>query len=138
MLITLFTLLALSSLTAQIKVSGKLTDAKTKKPIAYADVTLPNAGVFITTNTDGSFYLESEKNDSILEITADGFEFMEFPLTSKINYNLSIELMDDGTLKENSTVELEEANISKKRRNTKIKMKIRRTKSFAKSGHEKN
>lgn len=114
-------LLTVQTLTAQIKVSGKISDSKTKKPVAYADVTLPNAGIFTTTNTDGSFYLESEKNDSILEITADGFEFMEFKLTSKVNYNLSVELIPDGTLKENSMVELEAATITNKKKKYKNK-----------------
>src|SRR5690606_16346379 len=120
-LIILTTLLTLSSLQAQIKVSGTVMDGKTQKPVAYADVTLPNAGAFTTTNTDGSFYLESEENDSILAITADGFEFLEFELTSKVNYNLSIELKPDASLDENSTVELDAATITNKKKKFKNK-----------------
>ncbi len=114
-------LLSVIPIAAQVKVSGKISDAKTKKPIAYADVTLPHANVYITTNSDGSFYLESEKNDSILEITADGFEFKELLLTSKVNYNLVIELKADESLTEGATVELEGATITNKKKKYKNK-----------------
>lgn len=120
-LIVLLLLLICGSLAAQVKVSGKITDAATKKPVAYADVTLPNAGVFTTTNTDGSFYLESENNDSILEITADGFEFQEIELTSKVNYNLVITLTADASLSEESTISLQEATITGRQKKYKNK-----------------
>src|SRR5690606_24356146 len=95
-----FILLISICTSAQTKVSGKITDAKTKKPVAYADVTLPNAGVFVTTNTDGSLYLESEISDSIIEVSADGFEFFEQKLDSKVNYDFNIELQSDSSLNE--------------------------------------
>lgn len=120
-LITLFTLFMLSSLSAQIKVSGTVVDGKTKKPIAYADVTLPNAGVFTTTNTDGSFYLESAENDSIIEVSLDGYEFFEQELASKVNYNFTITLKPDGSVRENSTVELEEATVTIRKKKYKNK-----------------
>jgi hypothetical protein len=106
-------------ITAQVKVSGKITDAKTKKPVAYVDVTLPVSGNYTTTNTDGSFYLESAENDSIVEITAEGYEFMEYKLTNRVNFNLNLALTKLVT--EDNTVELDGATITS--RTTKYKNK---------------
>ena len=75
-LILIFSLLVFTKLSAQIKISGKVIDSQTQKPVAYADLNLPNAGVFTISNNDGSFYLESEENDSILEISAEGYDFL--------------------------------------------------------------
>lgn len=117
--ITFFIFLAFTTTSAQVKVSGKITDGKTKKPVPYVDVTLPIAGVYTTTNTDGTFYLESSVNDSILEITANGYEFLEFKLPSKVNYNLQISLTP--LLMEDNPVELSEATLisTKKYKNKK-------------------
>src|SRR5690606_37022328 len=106
---------------AQIKISGKVIDNQTQKPVAYADLNLPNAGVFTTSNNDGSFYLESEENDSILEITAEGYDFLELQIENKINYEFNIELNPSQNLNENSTIELTEATISNKRKKYKNK-----------------
>ncbi len=114
-------MLVLSSASAQIKVSGKIIDGKTKRPVAYADVTLPNAGVFTTTNTDGSFYLESVENDSIIEVSLQGYEFFEQKLNSKVNYNFTITLVPDASVGENSAVELDEATFTNKRKKYKNK-----------------
>src|SRR5690606_20783727 len=117
----LFLLSGLASVSAQTKVLGIVTDGKTKRPVAYAEVTLPNAGVFTTTNTDGSFYLESVENDSIIEVSAQGYEFFEKVLDSKVNYNFLIQLNPDGSVRENSTVELQEATLTNKRKKYKNK-----------------
>lgn len=101
-----------SILSGQTKVSGKVVDEKTGKAVAYADVTLPNAGVFTTTNDDGSFYLESEISDSIIEVSADGYSLVEQKLTSKINYDFLIQLVQDPSVRENSTIELQEATLT--------------------------
>lgn len=108
-----------SAISAQVKVSGKITDSKTKKPVAYVDVTLPMSGNYTTTNTDGSFYLESQENDSIVEISAEGFEFLEQKLEGKINFNLSISLTK--LINSDNTVELDGATITS--RTTKYKNK---------------
>lgn len=118
---TLLLLLQIHVLLGQTKISGTVTDAKTKKTIAYADVTLPNAGAFTTTNTDGTFYLETSENDSILEVNADGYLFFETILKQKINYNFNVALKKDETLKENTTVELADVTITKRTRKYKNK-----------------
>lgn len=120
-LITLILSSMLNVVSAQIKISGTIIDGKTKKPVAYADVTLPNAGTFTTTNTDGSFYLESAENDSIIEVALHGYEFFEQKLTSKINYNFTITLTPDASVKENSTVELDEATVTNRKKKYKNK-----------------
>lgn len=114
-LIIFILLLCTTHLSAQIKVSGKVIDAQTLKPIAFADVTLPNAGYFGSTNTDGTFYLESAENDTILEVVANGYDFREILLSEKVNYNLTIELSPEVSLNETSTVELETATVTNKK-----------------------
>lgn len=91
---------------AQVKVSGTVVDIKTKKPIANADLVLPNAAVATTTNSDGSFYIESAQDDNIIQISANGYEFNELDLPSKINYNFRIELTKETNLTSNDKVEL--------------------------------
>src|SRR5690606_19045730 len=76
----------------QTKISGKVIDSNTKKPIAYADLSLPNLMEYTFANSDGSFYLESEDNDSILEVRAQGYVTKEIVLNSRITYDLTIEL----------------------------------------------
>ncbi len=108
------------SLSAQVKVSGTLTDGKTNRPIAYAEITLPNAGVFTTTNTDGSFYLESTENDSVIEVSMPGYEFLQMELNSKVNYNFRIQLNPENA-EQNQTVELDEATLTNTRKKYKNK-----------------
>lgn len=108
-----------TTMMAQVKVSGKVTDAKTKKPVAFADVSFPISGNYTSTNSDGSFYLESAENDTILEINANNFEFQEIQLKDKVNFNLSISLVQLVT--EDKTVELDGATITS--RTTKFRNK---------------
>lgn len=120
-LLFFFFLLSFGFVSAQTKVSGKVLNAQNKKPIAYADLTLPNTMNFTTTNSDGSFYLEAESTDSILEVSANGFEFVEIKLTSKVNYDLVIELIPEANYTEDSKVELQEVVIQSKSKKYKNK-----------------
>lgn len=120
--ILFFLLLLLSTFSfAQIKVSGKVIDSKSKKPVAYADVSLPNVFQYAFTNSDGSFYLESEESDSLLEVRAAGYDNKEVELSSKVHYNLTIELDLEKSLDKDSTVELDRAVISGRRKKYKNK-----------------
>ena len=121
LLILIFSLLVFTKLSAQIKISGKVVDAQSQKPVAYADLNLPNAGVFTTSNNDGSFYLESEINDSILEVSAEGYDFLELKIENKINYGFTVQLNLSENSGAGSTVELAEATISNKRKKYKSK-----------------
>lgn len=110
-----------SMLFGQTKISGKVIHAQTKKPIAYADLTLPNANVFTLSNSDGSFYLESAVEDTVLEIVADGFEPKEIELTGKVHYNLVVELTVDAMMDAGSTIELGEITLKDERKKYKNK-----------------
>lgn len=119
--ITLISLLSLVVASAQVKVSGRVIDAETQKPVPNADVVLPNAAVFTTTNSDGSFYLETEKSDSILEVTANGYDYFETELTTKVTYQFLAVLTPNGEMDSNTAIELGGANLSGK--TTKFKKK---------------
>lgn len=120
-LLLLISIFSFGFVQAQVKVSGKVIHSQTKKPIANADLTLPNSSAFTTSNSDGSFYLESEYTDSILEVSANGFEFKEIKLNSKTNYNLSIDLKPDANMDSKSTVELKEATLTNRKKKYKNK-----------------
>lgn len=111
---TLLLLLSFAFANAQIKISGTVIDSKTKKPIANADVVLPNAGVFATSNTDGSFYLESQEDDRSVQVTANGYDFFETELPAKVNYNFKVELVKETGISADGQVELGNVNISGK------------------------
>lgn len=119
--LTLILLLSFAIAAAQVKVSGHVIDSKTKKPVANADVVLPNAGVFTTTNTDGSFYLESSENDAVIQVTANGYEFFETDLPSSVNYKFQIALNSESGVSADSPVQLENVNLSGKQKKYKKK-----------------
>lgn len=121
-LTTFIFLLACGLATGQMKISGKVINEKTKKPIGYVDLTLAEAGVYTTTNSDGTFYLESTTDDFWLEVNAENFDFKEVELSQKVNYNLVIELSPSVLSKEESKVELDGAVLSGKKK-TKVKKK---------------
>lgn len=100
----------------QTKISGKVIDSNTKKPIAYADLSLPNLMEYTFANSDGSFYLESEDNDSILEVRAQGYVTKEIVLNSRINYDLTIELDIVSPMDKDETVELDGVVITQRKR----------------------
>lgn len=97
---------------AQIKISGTIIDSATKKPVAYADVILPGAGVFTSSNSDGSFYLESPTDDSFLEVEAEGYLFFEMEIEKKIIYKLEIEITKDPEAVSGGSVKLQSADLS--------------------------
>lgn len=47
-------------LQAQVKIQGTIYDSLNQQPVAYADVSLPELKLVTTTNTDGTFYIESK------------------------------------------------------------------------------
>ena len=77
---------------AQVKIQGKVLDAVTGKPIPYADVRLPELKVGSTTNTDGSFYVESPNNTKKLIISKSGFQTYEYEIVQNIDFNFLAEL----------------------------------------------
>src|SRR5690606_41536507 len=100
----------------QTKISGKVIDRNTEKPIACAGLSLPNLMEYTFANSDGSFYLESEDNDSILEVRAQGYVTKEIVLNSRINYDLTIELDIVSPMDKDETVELDGVVITQRKR----------------------
>ena len=54
---------------AQVKIQGKVIDSETLKPIPYADIKLPELKVSATSNSDGTFYIESQGNSTKLVVS---------------------------------------------------------------------
>lgn len=79
-------------LNAQVKIQGKVLDINTSKPIPYADIHLPELKVSATSDSDGSFYIESSNNTTTLKVTKTGFEPFTITLEKKIDYSLVIQL----------------------------------------------
>jgi hypothetical protein len=84
---------------AQTKVSGIVVD-KSKQPIPFANVVFKNSSTGTVTNEDGRFYMESPNTYKTLVITSVGFSEKEITLTKSINYNFTVELSEQESLKE--------------------------------------
>ena len=87
----LFTLTAVATY-AQVKIQGKVLDAATGNPVPYADVRLPELKVGATTNSDGTFYVESPNNTYKLIISKSGYKLFEYEIVEKIDFNFIAEL----------------------------------------------
>lgn len=83
------------SLFAQTKVSGIVVD-DSGSPVAFANILFKNSTEGTITNDDGRFYLESEKNYQILQVSFIGYELQEVNLASKVNYNMRV-VLEEGS-----------------------------------------
>src|SRR6187402_3574988 len=97
--VILFVFIAANSIFGQTKVSGIVVD-KLKQPVPYANVVFKNSNTGTVTNEDGRFYLESANTYTDLLITSIGFSDKEITLAKTVNYNFTIELSEQQTLKE--------------------------------------
>jgi len=95
----LFLFAITNTLFAQTKVSGIIVD-KTKQPVPFANVVFKNSSTGTVTNEDGRFYMESSNNYKTIVISSVGFSERELTLKNSINYNLTIELSEQQSLKE--------------------------------------
>jgi hypothetical protein len=84
---------------AQTKVSGIVVD-KSKQPVPFANLVFKNTSVGTVTNEDGRFYMESPNTYRTLVISSVGFSEKEITLTKAVNYNFTIELSEQESLKE--------------------------------------
>ena len=91
----LFVLFVLSSFwsNAQTKVSGVVVD-ETGEPVAFANVLFKNSSQGTITNDNGVFYLESDETYDTLIISFIGYDKLELPLPTRVNYNLKAVLME--------------------------------------------
>uniref|UniRef100_UPI004048EF65 DUF5686 family protein n=1 Tax=Flavobacterium sp. TaxID=239 RepID=UPI004048EF65 len=92
-------LLVSSILHAQTKVSGVVVD-ENNEPIPYANVYFKNSTEGLITNENGRFYLESEKNYSVLIISFIGYTTQEIKLVKSVSYNMEIKLQEGEILDE--------------------------------------
>jgi len=76
---------------AQTKVSGLVTDQE-GLPISFANIIFPGSIEGTITNDDGSFYLESDKTYTLIEISFIGFTTKRLSLKTVVNYQLKIVL----------------------------------------------
>jgi hypothetical protein len=95
----LFTVVFLTNIYAQTKVSGVVLDKK-GNPIPFASVAFKNSGEGVVSSEDGIFYLESQKNYATIVGSSIGFSDREIDLEKAINYNVKIILTETETLKE--------------------------------------
>lgn len=78
---------------AQTKVGGIVKD-QNGEPVAFANVLFKNSTEGTITNDNGRFYMESDNNHDILMVSFIGFENMEIPLASKVNYDMDIIMVE--------------------------------------------
>ncbi|MEB8346942.1 DUF5686 family protein [Flavobacteriaceae bacterium KMM 6898] len=78
---------------AQTKVSGVVVD-ETGEPVAFANVLFKNSSQGTITNDNGRFYMESEVTYNTLLISFIGYNKLELPLPSKINYDIKAVLLE--------------------------------------------
>ncbi len=97
--IVLFFIAISSSIFAQTKVSGIVTD-KSNQPIPFANVVFKNSSEGIVTNEDGIFYIESATTYKTLVVSCIGFSEKEITLEKQVNYDFKIKLDDQESLKE--------------------------------------
>ncbi len=83
----------------QTKVSGIIVD-KMNQPVPFANVIFKDSNIGIMSNEDGRFYIESDKDYTILIVTSVGFSDAEITLTKAVNYDFKIQLKEAETLKE--------------------------------------
>jgi hypothetical protein len=99
-ILTLLAFLFLATtLMGQTKISGIVVD-KNKQPIPFATIVFKSSNSGTVTNEDGRFYLESPSTYKTLIITSVGFSEKEISITKSVNYNLTIVLNEQESLKE--------------------------------------
>ncbi len=78
---------------AQTKVGGIVTD-ESGEPVAFANILFKNSTEGTITNDNGRFYMESEVTYDTLVVSFIGFADLEISLSSKVNYDMNIELKE--------------------------------------------
>jgi len=72
-------------------VSGKVTDSKTKEPLAFVNIVINNSQNGGTTDIDGKFNLQSDVPIRKLQLSYVGYVPLFYPVTTK-TFNLAIQL----------------------------------------------
>lgn len=75
-----------------VTIRGKITDASTSEPIAYATIGVRGAGIATTSNFDGLFKLELiRKNDSVT-VSSVGYKIQSFFISKAAEQVINIQL----------------------------------------------
>lgn len=90
---------------AQQKISGMVYKEASKEPVAFADVLIEGTEYYITTNNDGSFYLETKENFKELTVSQTGFITQKVSLKAGNNYELIIYLKPEPTNETNKNLQ---------------------------------
>ncbi len=93
-LLFLFTIFNICVALAQTKVSGYVFD-ENNDPVAFANVLFKGSTEGTITNENGKFYLESESTWDTVVVSFLGYEVLEIPLESKVNYDLRFTLKEE-------------------------------------------
>lgn len=93
-LLLLFTILNSIYSLAQTKVSGYVFD-ESNQPIPFASVIFKGSTIGTITNEDGRFYLESDENWDVLEISFLGYELQSYKIPKRVNYDLKFTLKEE-------------------------------------------
>lgn len=76
----------------RITIRGKITDASTNEPVAYATVGIRGAGIATTSNFDGLFKLELERKNDSVTVSSVGYHIRSFFITKAPDQTLNIQL----------------------------------------------
>ncbi|WP_224488847.1 DUF5686 and carboxypeptidase-like regulatory domain-containing protein [Robertkochia flava] len=98
-LLSLIFLLFFAVCWSQTKVSGKVVDEQ-GKAIAYANVLFQGTFEGTITDENGTFYLESDETQNLLEVSLLGYTTQEIPLEKRVNYNMRVVLTEGEVLEE--------------------------------------
>ncbi|MFN7494673.1 MAG: serine hydrolase [Cyclobacteriaceae bacterium] len=84
---------------SQITVKGKILNQTDKKPIAYANVGIPNTGIGTISNEDGSFSLQLSKLNlkDTLRFSGIGFSKRAIPIQSLLDKEVIVYLKEQVT-----------------------------------------
>ena len=79
-----------SSLFAQKKVTGTVTNSKDKQPLAFATVTVKGTNVAVATTATGTFTINVPSGKTVLVISSIGFDETEVNISSKDNVEIAL------------------------------------------------
>lgn len=73
------------------EIKGIISDAATKRPLAYASIRVKDTAAEMMSNTKGEFKFEIPQGSEVLIISAKGYASKEVPITKSRVYNVSLE-----------------------------------------------
>lgn len=76
------------SVFAQTKITGNVTNAKDKQPVAFATITVKGTNVATTTSATGDFVLTVPAGKNIIVVTSVGFEEAEVNIGSSTTFSV--------------------------------------------------